>query len=574
MRAKLGEEFSAMRMKARVAQRVVVVAGVASALIMVSAAAPIQDKTAPATSTNEAVAGASGFRRLNESQYVRSIEQIFGPGIPVPGRFDPPLREEGLLAIGEGHVTVSPSGIEQYELRAREISAHVLAQDRRATVVPCALAAGNGFDRPCATSFFSKYGRLLYRRPLKDAELTAILSLAQAATTKSGSFYKGLEIGLARLLISPNFVFRVEGSEPDPANPGERRLDRYSLATRLSFLLWDAPPDAALLDAAAAGDLYDPAKLGAQVDRLMADPRFEQGVRSFFSDMLGYEKFQGLAKDQEIYPKFNSQIAKDAQEQTLRTIVDHLVTNKGDYRDLFVTNKTFMNRNLGALYKVPVEAEAMDGWTPFVFGPKDPRGGLLTLAAFLMLDPTHEGRTSPTIRGKTIRESLLCQPVPLPPPNVNFSVVQDVHNPEHRTARQRLTIHRENPACAGCHALTDPVGLSMENYDAVGEFRTQENGAPIDATGTFENKSYNGLLELSRLLRDSPDVPMCLVQRTFEYGAGRPATANEGEWLEATNQEFAKDGYHFSALLRRIATSKTFARVEVPKTAGARVAAK
>ena len=561
-------------MRTGAARKAVVLAGIAAAASLGWSAAPTWGEQAPVASGGEAGAGAAGFRRLNETQYVRSIEQIFGPGISVPGRFDPARREDGLMAIGDGRVTVSPSGIEQYELRAREIASQVLAEGRRATAVPCAAGVKGVFDAPCATSFFMHYGRLLYRRPLTQTEMAATLELSQAAATRSGSFGKGLEIGLSRLLMSPHFIFRVEASEADSAHPGERRLDDYSLATRLSFFLWDAPPDAALLDAAAAGELDDPVKLGAQVDRLMADARFQQGVRSFFSDMLGYEQFQGLSKDQAIFPKFNSQMAKDAQEQTLRTIVDHLVTRKGDYRDLFTTKRTFMNRNLGALYKVPVDTAGMDGWAPYTFGPKDPRAGFLTLAAFLMLDPTHEGRSSPTIRGKSVREFLLCQPVPQPPPNVDFAAAEDVHNPLRKTARQRLDIHAENPACAGCHALTDPIGLSMENYDAFGEFRTHENDALIDASGTFEDKPYNGLLELSNLLRESPAVPQCLVRRTFEYGAGHPAGQSEAKWLESANQEFAADGFRFSALLRRIATSPAFAKVAVPGGAASRLAAK
>jgi hypothetical protein len=521
-----------------------------------------------------AVSTAGGFRRLSEAQYVRSIEQIFGPSIQIPGRFDPPRREDGLLAIGEGRVTVSPSGLEQYNLRAQEIAAYVLAEDRRAALVACSVSAPAVFDDRCAADFLSKYGRLLYRRPLRSGELSSVVGVARAAATRSGNFYKGLQIGLSRLLISPNFIFRVELSEPDPNQADGYRLERYSLATRLSFLLWDGPPDAALLEAAASGELNDSAKLSAQVERLMADRRFEQGVRSFFSDMLGYEHFQNLSKDQAIYPKFSSQMARDAQEQSLRTLVDHLVTNKGDYRDLFTSKKTFLNRNLAALYKVPVEAAGVDGWTPHTFGPSDPRSGLLTLAGFLMLDPTHEGRSSPTIRGKYVREFLLCQQVPLPPPNVDFAAVQDIHNPLRRTARQRLAIHSESPACAGCHALTDPIGLSMENYDAFGEYRTHENNAQIDASGTFEGKSYNGLIELSRLLRDSPSVPLCLVQRTFEYGVGRPTAEGESAWLEATNDAFAKDGYRLTALMRRIATSRAFAAATGPLSAPSQVAVK
>ena len=262
-------------------------------------------------------------------------------------------------------------------------------------------------------------------------------------------------------------------------------------------------------------------------------------------------------------------MAKDAQEQTLRTIVTHLVANKGDYRDLFTTKQTFLNRNLGALYKVAVSEPGMDGWAPYTFGPNDPRAGVLTLAAFLMLDPTHEGRSSPTIRGKTVRELLLCQPVPMPPPNVNFAVVQDVKNPQYRTARQRLTVHQENPACAGCHAITDPLGLSMENYDAIGNFRTHENGALIDASGSFEGKNYMGLTALGQVLHDSPDVPMCLVKRTFEYAIGRHANPSEEMWLEYAGRRFAADKYQFPALMRRIAMSKAFQAIAPAKVASA-----
>ena len=500
-------------------------AGGAVALLGVATIAPLQHVTAQVAKVPSAAPAAPGFRRLNEAQYVRSIEQIFGPGIKVPGRFDPPLREHGLLAIGDATVTVSASGIEQYELRAREIAAQVMAGGR--TQLPCKPASAEAFDAACVGQFLGKYGRLLYRRPLSDGELSAAVALAENGTRVNRSFAKGVEIGLSRLLMSPNFIFRAERSEADVLAPGGWRLDDYSLASRIGFLLWDAPPDEAMLDAVARGDLRNPAKLQKEVDRMIASPRFEQGTRAFFSDMFGYEQFQGLAKDQAIYPKFNSGLAKDAQEQTLRTIVDLLVTNRGDYRDLFSTRKTFINRGLGALYQVPVSAAGVDGWAPYTFPASQPRGGILSLAGFLMLDPTHEGRSSPTIRGKSVRELLLCQPVPQPPPNVNFAIVQDVSNPLYKTARQRLTAHQENPACAGCHALTDPIGLSLENYDAIGNFRSHENDAVIDATGTFDGKPYTGLLGLSQRLRESPDVPSCVVQRAFEYGVGRTASGGD-----------------------------------------------
>lgn len=526
--------------------------------------------TAQVSASGEGL-GVAGFRRLNEAQYRRSIEQIFGAGIKVPGRFDPPLREQGLLAIGDGRVSVSLSGVEQFELRGREIAAQVLSGDHATDIIPCKLPAPDTFDAACARAFLGKYGRLLYRRPLAADELASVVAMSASGARVSHGFAKGLEIGLSRLLVSPNFIFRIERFET-PAQGGPARLDDYALATRISFLLWDAPPDDALLDAAARGDLRDAVGLAAQVDRLMASPRYEQGVRSFFADMLGYENFRGLAKDQAIYPKFNSALAADAQEQALRTIVDLLVRNHGDYRDLFTTRKTFMNRGLAALYQVPVSAEAVEGWAPFTFAQDSHRGGLLSLAGFLMLDPTHEGRSSPTIRGKSIRELLLCQPVPMPPPNVNFAIVQDVTNPQYRTARQRLTAHQENPACAGCHALTDPLGLSLENYDALGNYRSQENGATIDVTGRFDGKNYDGLSGLSVALHDSPDVPACLVQRVFEYGLGREATGQDSRWLEPAVQQFAQDGYRLPGLMRRIAISPGLASIPAPAPANLKTA--
>jgi len=505
--------------------------------------------------------GPAVFRRLDETQYKRSIEDIFGAGIEIPGRFEPPLREEGLLAIGASKVVITPSGFEQYELRAREISAQALAETRRKAILPCEPASSDKFDDACARRFFAKYGRLLFRRPLRPAEMASISKVARAATDGTHSFYQGLQFGLERLLVSPNFLFRVESAEANAGGSGAHRLTGYSLASRVSFLLWNAPPDEVLLDAAKSGELQRPEGLERQVERMIASERFAQGVRAFFADMLGFDQFDGLSKDQSIFPKYTSQLSKDAEEQSLRTIVDLLVTQRGDYRDLFTTKTTFLNRNLGSLYKVPVDDSAFGGWMPYAFGTSDPRAGLLTLAGFLILDPTHEGRSSPTIRGKSVRELLLCQKVPPPPPNVDFKLVQDTHNPLYKTARERLTAHRDNPTCAGCHAIMDPIGLAMENYDAIGEYRMQENQAPIDASGKFDGKPYQDAIALGQILHDSPSVSNCLVERAYEYGVGRTASAGEREWLKYLEQRFATDGYKFPDLARRIVTAKAFQAV-------------
>ena len=542
--------------------------GVAGMLVVASLAicAVARAESQPATS-----GGPATFRRLSAAQYTRSIGDIFGADIKVPGRFEPPLRDEGLMAIGDSKVDVTSSGFEQYELRAREISAQVLADDRRKNFLSCAPRSLEVFDKFCASQFLGKYGRLLFRRPLTEAEMTSALTVTNATTKTSGNFYKGLESGLARLLASPNFIFRVEQTEGPPRN-GTLRLDDYSLASRISFLLWDAAPDAELMDAAASGALHSEDGLEKQVDRLINSPRFAEGVRAFFSDMFAYEQFDGLTKDQSIYPKYTSQLSKDAAEQTMRTVVDLLVTNKGDYRDLFTTKKTFLSRRLASLYRVPVDGAAVDGWIPYTFGPDDPRAGILTFAAFLVLDPTHEGKTSPTIRGKSVRELLLCQKIPAPPGNVDFSKFQDPKNPN-ATVRERLTAHRESPTCAGCHSIMDPIGLGMENYDGVGDYRTTEHGAVIDASGSFEGKPYNDLIGLEKLLYESPTVSNCVVERAYEYGVGRPVAGGEREWLKYTSQRFADEHYVFPALMQRIATSKAFQTISADSVApGAKVA--
>jgi hypothetical protein len=515
-----------------------------------SGAAPVAEATAPAATTAWA-----SVRRLNEQQYVRSIHDIFGPTIKIPGRFEPPVREGGLLAIGDGMVAISPAGFEQYELRAREIASQVLAPERRRASVGCTPADPTRFDRDCAASFVAKYGRLLYRRPLAADEASSILAVAEMAARQGVGFYRGLELALARLLVSPNFIFRVEDFDRQRGGP---QLNDYAIATRISFLLWDAPPDAALIDAAASGALRSESGLQAQVDRLIASPRFTEGVRAFFSDMFGYEQFDGVSKDQAIFPIYTSQLAKDAKEQVLRTIVQVLVDDRADYRELFTTPKTFMNRGLGGLYNVAVPATGFDGWAPYTFGKSDNRAGILTLAAFLMLDLTHEGRTSPTIRGRSVRELLLCQTVPLPPGNVNFALVQDVHNPLLKTARGRLTAHRDDPVCAGCHAITDPIGLSLENYDGVGAFRTHENGVPIDASGVFEGKPYANVIELEKLLRTSSTPAECVAQRVYEYSQGRAAVAGDEPILEQLKARFAAGRYQFPALMRAVALSPAF----------------
>ncbi len=503
--------------------------------------------------------GPASVRRLTEEQYRQTIAELFGSDIKVGGRFEPDLRpENGLIADGSSEVAVTPSGFEQYDALARGIADQVVDKDHRDILVSCKPASAEAPDDPCARQFLSKTGRLLFRRPLTADELNTEVAVAHESAVKLGNFYAGLGQSLAGMLDDPDFLFRVEAVAKTPDGAGARQLDAYSKAERLSFLIWNATPDDSLLAAAERGDLDTRKGLTRQVDRLLASPRLEGGVRAFFADMLGFDSFQELQKEQNLYPKFSLQVAADAKEQTLRTIVDLLVANDGDYRDIFTTRKTFVTRSLGAIYEIPVDNAT--GWQPYEFPAGDPRAGLLTQLSFVALH-SHAGRSSPTLRGKAVRELLLCQRVPAPPSNVDFALVDNTADPRFRTARDRLTAHRANPTCAGCHAIMDPIGLALEDFDTVGEYRTTENGAPIDSSGQLNKIPFQDAAGLGKVIHDDPSATACLVRRVYEYGVGRAPEKGEAVWINDLNRRFAEDGYRIPQLLRRIALSDAFYRV-------------
>ncbi len=507
--------------------------------------------------------GPPQMRRLTEDQYRQSIADIFGHDIVVGGRFEPELRMNGLLAVGTNEVTITRTGFEQYDTMARAIAAQVLDTEQRGTSVPCTPKSISEPDTACATQFITEIGRKILRRPVSDNILQNKLEMATAATRNTKDFYAGLEYALAGLLVSPEFLFRVDVAVPDVAKPSHSQLDAYSKATRLSFLLWNTTPDDELLDAAESGALDTHDGLTRQVDRLLTSPRIEDGVRTFFSDFLGFEAFDLLEKDPLIYPAFNNRMLVDAKEQTLKVIVDLLVNQHGDYRDLFTTRRTFMTRTLGVAYDLPVRPE--QGWEIQEFPEGDPRAGILTHLSFTALY-SHPGRSSATLRGKAVREQLLCQPVPPPPNDVNFTIVQETDNPNYRTARERLTAHRENPVCAGCHKIVDPIGLALEKFDGLGQLRTRENGAAIDVSGELDGIDFEDAAGLGQALHDNPKTATCLVNSLYRYAAGRVAQPNEEEWLAYLDDQFARDGYRILDLLRRIAVSDAFYALDDTET--------
>lgn len=551
-------------------------AAVAGVVLVSAGGYGLAQQAEPQAAEPEVVGGPALVRRLTEAQYRATIADVFAPDIDIVGRFEPGQRAEGLLAVGASRASISPFSIEQYDASARTIAAAVVSEERRAALVPCQVRSATRFDSSCATRFVEHYGQALFRRPLTRDERTMYVRMARDAHGRLGDFYQALQFTLSGMLVTPDFLLRIEQVENDPTRPGHQRLDAYSRATRLSYFLTNSTPDAELLRAAGAGELDTQDGLTRQVDRLMSSPRYAEAVRAFFFDMLEFDRFSDLSKDPVIYPAFNSTVAADAQEQTLRTLVNLLVTENGDYRDIFTTRDTNLTRGLGAIYSLPVATR--NGWESREYPVSSGRAGILTDVSFLALH-SHPGRSSATLRGKAIRQIFMCQTVPDPPPNVDFSVVQDPSNTAMPTARDRLEAHRTQPACASCHRLTDPLGLTLENFDGAGGFRRQENGANIDASGGLDGTDFDTAAGLGQALHDNAQTTRCLVQRMYSSGVGRGASRDERPYMTYLNDTFAARGYRVPDLMRAIALSRNFyavseaepeasQRAEAPRTNG------
>ena len=512
------------------------------------------------------IASQPNVRRLTEAQYRNIIADVFGNRVSVGGQFDPLVRTGGLYALGAQSAGITPSGLEQYDRMATSIAAQVTTPENRDLLLPCVPADVKAADDACATQVFSQLGRILYRHRLTDAELKSKVDEAHRAAEVAGNFYAGITSGIAGMLVSPQFLFVADTTQKDKA--GNIVLTPYAKATRLSFFLWNSTPNDDLLTAAEKGILDTEGGLSRQVDKMIASPRLQNGVRAFFSDMLALDDFDNVEKDSIIYPAYSLAVANDAREQTLRTLVDLLVVRNGDYRDIFTTRDTFMTGALGRVYRVAVDRPDA-GWMKYTFDPSDRRAGILTFVSF-DAQFAHPGRSSPTLRGRAIREALLCQKVPDPPGDVDFSKLNDPTSPI-KTARQRLEAHSTFPACAGCHKVTDPIGLALEHFDGAGQLRDEENGEKIDTSGDLDGVAYSDAVGLGKAMRDNPAVPACVVQRQLSYALGRQTGPEDRPMTQYLEQQFAKDGYRVTDLMRRIAESDVFVTVKAPPAKSAHI---
>jgi hypothetical protein len=502
----------------------------------------------------------ASLRRLTEQEYRNSIADVFGREIEVRGVFEPTMRTGGLAAASTTLLSVTPVGFESFSKMANDIAAQVTAEKYRAKL-PCAPKDLKAPDDSCAGTILRHYGLLLFRRPLTDAELDNRVGLSRTMTTRTNNFYEGLRYSLSMLLQLPDFIFRTEVGD-------NGTLDSHSRATRLSFLLWNTTPDPELLRAAASGELNARDGLAKQVDRLMASPRLDAGMRAFFDDMLQLDTFDTVSKDSLLYPKWGSGMAASAREETLRTVIGLALHDNGDIRDLMTTRQTYLDRRLAVLYRVPFPFTG--DWAKYEFPADSGRSGILTQISMLSMF-SHPGRSSPTKRGVALMEIFLCSPTPLPPNDVDFSVVNDVNSPM-KTLRERLMAHAGSKVCAACHNHSDPIGLSLEGFDTIGGSRTIENGEPIDASATIQGRTFSGALGLGQYMHGNPRYPACVARRLYSYSRGvKGSTVDD---FPDAYEAFQKSGYRLRALLKSLAVSDSFYAAAPPASPSTDIALK
>jgi len=500
--------------------------------------------------------GPAALPRLTETQYRSTLEAMFGtdaPGTPVEPDTNPYL----FFSIGAASTTLSEVGTQQYEENAHAVAAHAMDPSRRDALFGCAPAS---VDDACARSFLERTGRRLYRRPLEDAERARWTEVAR--TLGEGDPARGLTLSLAGMLQSPNFLYRAELDHPEGPH---LVLDGFEVASRLAFLMWNTSPDEALLDAAGRGDLSTPEGIYAQAAQMLDDPRTRRAVGQFFAQYLDLAALDGIARDPATYPQMTPTLARSMRTEVELLVDDLVFRREGDFRELFRTRRTFVNDELAALYGVTAE-----GATPITFVPVElpasgPRAGVLTLGAFLAMN-AHPTETSPTLRGKYVRERILCELVPPPPPGV-ATQVQSVDPVMPRTLRERLEEHRSNPACAACHDAMDPPGFLFEGFDAIGATRAPDHGWPVDTSGALDGTPLRDGRDLGEALADDPRVSACVVRQLWRHAVGRLETRGEEPALRALHAAFVRSGHRFTELLLELAVSEAFRTASPPEEA-------
>jgi hypothetical protein len=378
------------------------------------------------------------------------------------------------------------------------------------------------------------------------------VALAESAAQALNDFHGGLEFAVAGVLQSPYFLFRVELGEPDPSDATRLRYGAYEMASRLSYALWNTTPDQKLMDAADSGQLATRDGIAAQADRLIGDARVKPALDNFHSERLGLAELADLNKADSVYTGLNDDLRTALRVDVLRTLAEYTFGSDHDFLALFESPLAFVNKALAGIYGLPTN---VSGTQRVELPASAKRIGFLGKAAFLALN-AHSSETSPTLRGKYIRERVLCESIGAPPPDVVPVLAQP--DPNAPTMRERLKAHAQDASCAACHGMMDPLGLALEHFDAIGRYREDDHGHKLDTTGSLDGTAFDGISELSSLLRDEPRTAACIARQVYRYAVAHVETDGEQAQVDALVDRFEQSGHDFHGLLREVAQSDGF----------------
>ncbi len=489
--------------------------------------------------------GRSEMHRLNKTEYNATVADVLGTTLQ-------PANANWRGGEIEGFDNVaSVLGVDEnqygsYVDAAEDLADEVFANPAlKAKIVTCAQQD----DAACVKDAIAKIGLRVFRRPLRDAELTTYQKVYTGARTLGLDHDNSLKTVLWSLLSSAEFLYRIEL----PQGNGARTLDGFELASRLSYFLWTSAPDDALLSAAANGALSKNEDVTATVDRMLLDPKSNRFIEAFAGQWLGARKVMTHPVAAERFPDWSAEVASAATTE-MYLYFSEFLRNDLPWSDFLKKDLNFVNAPLAKVYGM----QNVSGTQLLpVSDTADQRAGFLGLAGFLALT-SMDRRTSPTLRGKWVLGNLLCQEAPVPPKDIPDLDVGgkdlDVGN-----IRDILTEHRVRPDCATCHAIFDPFGLALEQFDAIGRFRTTYgDGSSIDATTALGGKTFQGMDGAADIVTSDARFTSCFAHKLFTYGLGRTPSGGDAAWIHQIEEEWSSGNLSMRSLIEGLTQSVPF----------------
>ena len=434
----------------------------------------------------------------------------------------------------------------------------VTSTPSRRAVFTCAPSDGPD-ERRCATEILSTVARRAYRRPVTAGDLDTLLPFFEAGRAEGGSFDAGVQFALERILVDPDFLLRIYRDPAPTTTPAAATypLTDLELASRLSFFLWSSIPDEELLALAEQGRLADTVTLEQQVRRMLADPRATDAlVNDFAAQWLNLRRVDEVVVDPNQYPQYDATLL-EAFKREVELFIASTVRDDRSVVELLNADYTFVNERLARHYEIPGIYGSR--FRRVALPDANQRGGLLAAGA-LLATTSYPDRTSPVLRGKWLLDNIFGTPAPPPPPDVDTNL-ESTPATVHLPIRERLARHRENPSCASCHAVMDPLGFALEHFDVIGGWRTiDESGLPVDASGTTASgATVDGLSGLRALLLERPDqFPRTVTEKLLAYALGRRLEYYDRPTVRQIVRDAADQDYRWSALITGIVTSPTF----------------